>query len=904
MSPDPSPADERTSGRARLAELVAELAEWVVVGSARHPVAVLLAALAIAIGSGLAVAARLRVNADQDAMFSDDLPHRVVEIAFMREFPALYENVVVLVDGDDEARVRDAADALAARMRAERDYFHDVYLPRGDFFEQHALLYMSTDEVDEFADRLARVQPYLAGLSEDGTLRGLAMLLARGARAAREGDVGAGELAAIFARIEDAMRAAAAGEPFRLSWAEVVAGRELDDPSHTARVRRLIIAQPVLDFAQLAAARESLEALHRFAAELGLDGGSGVRVRVTGDVALSYEEMALVEQQAVAAGVASFVLVTALLVVALRSRRLVLAVVASLIVGLVATAGFAAVAIGRLNLISIAFAVLFVGLAVDFSIHFCLRYQELRARDATRIDALAGTARSIGSSLALCAFTTSIGFLAFVPTDFAGVAELGWIAGVGMAIGLACTLTVIPALLALGAEREPTFGIAASTPLPSVPLRHPRAVAVVAALATLGAIGVVPSIEFDPNPLRVRDPNAESVRAFEELLDDARTSPWGIEAVAPDLASAQVLAARLRELDVVASVETIADFIPDEQDEKLAILADASLFLVPPHRDGAGSAAPPDVEAQLEALRRLDDELAQLERSPHRARDVELIASATALREAMREFVEATLTSSRGGELVATLEESLVGSLPDQLETLDRLLGAGRITFDSLPDGVRARMLSSAGRARVAIHPAEDLNDPAALERFVEGVRAIAPGATGSAVAIHEASRTVVRALREALFAAVVMIALLLLAIWRALGDTALVMAPLLLAGLLTSAASALAGIPFNFADIIVLPLLLGIGVDSGIHLVARARDEHTGGDLLGTSTARAIVFSALTTLASFGSLALSTHRGIASLGQLLVLGVAITVVCNLVVLPALIVLRDRARGERTGAWK
>ncbi|MCA9512577.1 MAG: MMPL family transporter [Myxococcales bacterium] len=892
MSRTPPPPDPASSDGG-LGAAVAAAVERVVRAASRHPRVVLATAGLVVVVAGALSASLLRVNADQDAMFSDELPHRVVEIAYMREFPALYENVVVVVDGDDEERVRDGAAALAARMRSEPAYFRNVYLPRGEFFEQNALLYMSTDELEDFADRLARVQPYLAGLAEDGTLRGLAMMLARGARAAREGDIDGADLAPIFERIERAIRATLDGAPYRFSWAEVVAGGALGDVDPTARARRLVIAQPVLDFGRLAAAGEPLEALRRFADELGLDGESGVRVRVTGDVALSYEEMTLVERQAAAAGVASFVLVTALLAVALRSLRLVLAVVASLLVGLVATAGFAAVAVGHLNLISVAFAVLFIGLAADFSLHLCLRYQELAAAGASREDALATTARGVGASIVLCAATTSIGFFAFVPTDFAGVAELGWIAGVGMAIGLACTFTVAPAVIALVPAPRAGPARGAQLALPSLPLRHPRTVAAAAAAATLGALALLPRVEFDENPLRVRDPDAESVRTFEELLDQSRTSPWTMAAIADDVASADALAERLRALPVVASVETVSDFIPDDQDEKLAILADASLFLAPPPT-ATGAAAPPGVEQQLAALRELDGELARLERAGDRVAPPALLARASKLREAMRAFVQRALTADRADELVGALEASLVGSLPAQLETLERLLGAERITYDALPEGLRDRMVSDGGRVRLEIRPREDMNDGAALARFVAAVRTVAPDATGSAVAIHEASHTVVRALREALLAALVMIALLLFAIWRALGDTLLVMTPLVLSGLATSAAAVLAGIPFNFADIIVLPLLLGIGVDSGIHLVARAREEERARDLLETSTARAIVFSALTTIASFGSLALSTHRGIASLGQLLTLGVAISLVFNLVVLPALIVLRRR----------
>jgi hypothetical protein len=274
--------------------------------------------------------------------------------------------------------------------------------------------------------------------------------------------------------------------------------------------------------------------------------------------------------------------------------------------------------------------------------------------------------------------------------------------------------------------------------------------------------------------------------------------------------------------------------------------------------------------------------------------------------ESLVTFLDAVRRSDDAAEVAASLallESSLVATLPEQLRSIERAVAVGPVTLSSLPEALVDRMISESGLVRVQIFPSEDLSDAAELERFVEQVRQVAPRATGSAVAIYSATHEVVQSLQQAFSLAVVAIGLLLFVIWRALGDTLLVMAPLALAGLLTGAGAILVGIPFNFADVIVLPLLLGIGVDSSIHLVHRARSARTAaGNLLETSTANAVVFSAATTVASFGSLAFATHRGMASLGQLLTLGVIMTVLCNLVVLPALLELRERRARRDDGS--
>ena len=609
--------------------------------------------------------------------------------------------------------------------------------------------------------------------------------------------------------------------------------------------------------------------------------------------------MELVDGQARAAGIASFVLVAGLLLLALRSPRLVLAAMATLVVGLVLTAAFAAIAVGHLNLLSVAFAVLFIGLGIDFGVHLCMGYQEALADGRDHPTALRDASARVGSSLVLCAVTTAIGFYAFIPTSFSGVAELGLISGTGMFVSLFCTFTVLPALLSLGlreGEARKAAKRARVSLVPSFPTRHPVAIGAVALALTIASLFLLPEARFERNPLLVRDPSAESVQAFQELLADSRNSPWSLNAVRPDLASAEKLAAELSKLPTVESASTVQSYVPDDQHEKLEIIEDVATFLAPPPAAG-GEPVPPTPDDVMAALRDFERELALLIHEGRTGDGDPVPAGAPRVLASLGRFLarlDAAPPAKRDADL-HTLEDSLLATLSRQLDFLSRAVSVDPVTLDGLPAGLVNRMISASGMVRVEIFPKEDLTDPAALERFVQSVRRVAPKATGSAISIYAAAQVVVRALQQAFTAAVIAICLLLLVIWRAVGDTLMVLAPLALAGLLTSAAAVLLGVPFNFADVIVLPLLLGIGVDTSIHLVHRARTGIPGdGNLLQTSTANAVVFSAATTIASFGSLAFATHRGMASLGQLLTLGVTLTLLCNVVFLPALLELRAR----------
>lgn len=871
------------------------LGRWLA-GVRRHAGPVIVATALISAGALQYTVTHLGIDSDDASMLSDELPFRALRNDFHRQFPPLADPLLIVVDGKTPGRAQDAAEALAARLRQETDTIASVFVPGGGpFFERHGLLYLSAEDLDELSDHLTEVQPYLAELARDGSLRGYVGILGEAVEAAS----GAGDrdvdLVTVLTHLSVAFEAAAAGQPHSLSWTDLILGR----PSTPEDRRRFVMVEPVIDYASYQPAGEAIVAIRSVLHELGFDRSESVRVRVTGYLMLAYEEMELVASQASLAGVASFLLVSLILFVAMRSARLVLSAVTTLLVGLILTAAFAAVAIGHLNLISVAFAVLFIGLSVDFGIHFCIRYRELSENGESHVEALRDTGYVVGSSLVLCSATTAIGFYAFVPTDYKGVGELGLISGTGMIISLICNLTVLPALLSLGTAADAPSRFAPTRPTPAWlrsagrirawPVRYPRAVWAVAMLVAIGAAALLPEVRFDRDPLKLRDPSAESVQVFHELLERGSISPWSTHVLVADLAEADRMSAELTALPTVARAITLSDFVPSDQTEKLEILRDVSFFLQP-IADNGQRIPPPTPDEQLRALAGFRDRLDRLARD---ASEPRLREAAGALHGAVGAFfasLEGADAAARSAA-IATLEESVLGTLAGRLRILFQAIHAERITLDNLPEDLRHRMVARDGRVRIEVFPKQNLSDGDALEAFVTDVQRIAPNAIGNVVVMLESERAVVRSLQQALTTAVLVITLMLLFLWRTVVDTLLVMVPLSLAAILTGAASAVLDIPFNFADVIVIPLLLGMGVDSSIHLVHRYRTAAPeSGNLLQTTTARAVTFSALTTVASFGTLGFSSHPGMASLGQLLTIGIAFTLLCNLIVLPALVV--------------
>lgn len=829
----------------------------------------------------------LGVNADNMRLLDPELPFQKASAAFQEDFSSLDDSLLIVIDAKSGALAQASADRLVARLAGQTDLFADVFEPGSDgFFERHGLLYRTPDELEDFTDQMARYQPILAELSQDPSLGSLTSLLERGFGEQVQPAASPADFKGVLDRIGEATTEVFAEYPVAVSWQDLMLEGSAIDPG----TRRIVIAEPVLDFEALLPAALPMAAIRAAAEDLSLRPERGVEVRITGNPALNLEEMTGLFWDVGVSGIFSFLVVLIAIFIAFRSFRLALAAAATLVVGLVWTAAFAAATVGALNLISIAFAVLFIGLGVDFSIHLGLHLVFGLRRGLSLHDSLLRAGHEVGASLVLCTFTTAIGFYSFVPTDYLGVAELGLISGTGMFVILLQTVLFFPALATLFLGKKALAALGEDSRIrfvvPTALERRPAVVVVAAVLLGVLALFVLPRARFNSDVIEMRDPRTESVQAFKDLLEDPRTSPWYIDAVAEDLDAARLLAARFKELALVEDAITIEAYVPEEQGEKQEILVGVSMLFDLPEPAAPGPA--PSVEAQISVLRRLQT---LLRTSRVVADDSALSASAKRLTSLLDDFLAQVDEEPNPRTALLRFESILLGSFPAQLDRLRLALEPGEVTLTNLPASLRRRMLAAGGRARVQVFPEENLGEGDARERFVDAVRAIAPDATGVAVNLIEFGRATSRSLVQALSLALVLITLLLLLIWRRPLDTFLVLLPLVLAGVLTGAAMVLLDRPFNFANVIVLPLLLGIGVDSGVHLVHRARVGGPGKPLLESVTAQAVFWSAITTIASFGSLAFSAHRGIASLGLLLVIGLALTVLANLLVLPAIVSL-------------
>ena len=827
----------------------------------------------------------LTLDTDPVRLLDPNLHFRKLQQDFYAAFPQLDDLILVVVDQGSAERRRDAVHELATLLEQHPSLFESVYQPQQDeFFDKYGLLYFDVEELWRLDERLAEWSPFLGTLVRDPSLRGFFSILTL----ALEEDPTPEQqkvLAKAFARLSEAVDAQRLGKPPTSSWKQTmledVTGKS--DPS-----RGFLLAKSRLDYSSLEAAEGPLDFLRRHDAEL--ERRFGVRIRLTGPIPIEAEERETVGRGAGLAAGLSLCLVSFVLIAGLRSLRLVGAMLCTLLVGLLWTAFFVVVAIGSLNFISASVPVLFIGLGVDFGIQFGLRYREELHRVGDHEAALRRAVDGVGGALTLAAVAAALSFFSFLPTSYRGFAEMGLIAGVGMFIALFANLTLFPALLTVFPLSRSSMSSPAKitearkNSIAGLIIRYRRVILGILVPVVMVAGVVAPRLQFDFNALHLRDPSTESVSTFQELLADPDTSPYVIQVLADNLPAADALAESLRSVPQVDRVLTLSSFVPGDQEEKLAIIDEMALVLEPVLIPQP-VVEPPGEEEEVRAIKEFRVAL-----GAHETRTWE--GNLDKHLKTLKQAIDELLQDSGGSTLfVHDLRTRLVGDFPKWLERLRGLLAPDEVTLAALPTSLTSHYSARDGRTRVEVFPAENVEENQALRRFVSSVQQKAPGAIGSPVSILEAGETIIDACIQATILAIVVSALLLLVVLRRPGETLFVLLPLVLTLLLTVAACLALGIPLNLANVIALPLVLGLGIAFGIYLILRRREAHSHSivEVLGSSTSQAVLFSALTTMASFGALGFSHHPGMASLGLLLVVVLILAMICALVILPALL---------------
>ncbi len=834
---------------------------------------VLALSLLLSAGGSYYAARHFAINTDINTLISPDLDWRKRDIQFEQAFDR-EKLILAVVEAPTPELAGAAANALADKLKADTKNFEAVQpLGSGEFFARNGLLFLPTEEVARTTAQLEAAAPLIEIMAGDPSIRGLTGALETGLAGVKRGQANLDNAAKPFTYISETVEKVLAKENPTFSWRELVSPKPLTDGDK----RSFIEIKPIIDYQALEPGKNATDAIRKAATDLKFAEDYHARVRLTGPIPIANEEYSTVQDGAIVNGIGTIIIVLVILWMALHSAKIIFAVFVNLFIGLVLTTAVGLWMVGSLNLLSIAFAVLFVGLGVDFGIQFSVRYRSERFKNDDLHEALAEAARRSAVPLSLAAMATAAGFLCFLPTDYKGIAELGKIAGAGMVIAFISSITALPALLALinpPGESEPV-GYAFLAPVDKFLEDHRVPIIVGTLLIAIAGLPLLYFMKFDFNPINLRNPNVESIATFLDLRKDPNTGANAINVLTHSEADARKIEAKLEKLPEVASVRSLDGFVPSDQPAKLKLIEKAAKVVMPVLNPEQVDPAPSDAE-NVESLKSSVD---ALRKTAGEGKGPGAVAS--------RRLADALQKLADGDQALRNkAQDVFIAPLRITLDGMKALLTAQPVTLKNLPPEIVEAWKAKDGLIRVEALPKGDPNDNDNLRRFADAVLAAEPTAIGGPVSILKSGDTIVRAFIHAGITALVVISLLLWLTLRRFSDVLMTMVPLLVAGAVTMEICVLIGLPLNFANIVALPLLLGIGVAFKIYYVVAWREGRT--NLLQSSLTRAIFFSALTTATAFGSLWLSSHPGTASMGKLLAMSFVITLMAVLLFQPAL----------------
>ena len=865
----------------------------------KYPRLILAVALLFSAISVLYTIKNMTFLTGRDDLMPRNAPFQVDYRAYRAEFGD-QEEIVAVLESDDAAKATKAADALYAALNREKRVFRDVFYPGGlPFFRTNGLLFMPLEDIRNLRRTLTMAAPVLTDLAASPTVQTLFTSLT----GQIDGYLQSGDPAALasltFMLITlDKGFKAFDGKTSGLSMDSFLKGGGGDKPSllESAGKQQVITMLPVKEEGSFVASEKPIKAARAVLEKiLKQPEFKGVTGGLTGVPVLEYEEMATSQHDLEIATILSLSLTVILLLFAFRGLLNVIAAMVSLIVGICLSFGFATLAVGHLNILSMVFAIMLIGLGIEYGIQVVLRYQEELNLGAAGITAIeTGLATNI-RSIIMAAATVALAFATFTFTDFKGIAELGTIAAGGVAICVIATFTVLPAmLLLLERFRKPS----PTTHPPSsgqqgafsrVLFGNPRTV--IAATLLLSLICVYPTLtmRFDYNLMNLQAKGLQSVEYAYKLMRSKENSGYFAVVTAHDTTEARSLTESLEKLPSVDHVVSKLSFVPEQQNEKLADLMALRAVMA------AVKPVPYEENLQVMALpavfEKFRDRVEKLKIALEARKAPETKPTAAFL--ATLDGFFKTLEKEKDKNALGMLREfqgSMFAELPDKLRMLKESLGAAPVTERDVPPQLLQRFVGRNGKLLLQVSAKKEIFEREPLQEFVSQVKSIVPHATGEPIMVFE-SLTVLRdAYLKAFIYAFIGIALILLINFKSIRYALLGAVPLGAGLLLMIGGMRVMGVSFNSANIIVLPLILGVGIDSAIYIINRYRQTgETPAQVATRSAGIGVFLNALTILFSFGALMVAHHQGVFSIGAVMSLGMAASVAAFLIFLPALL---------------
>jgi hopanoid biosynthesis associated RND transporter like protein HpnN len=881
----------------------------------RRPLAILLVGIAVAVVSGVYTACRLEFKTSRNDLIGRDSEYWRLYSAYAKEFHS-EEDYVILVEGDKPDRNKATIDALVhgllspqnnprpgddpgAQQFVADDLFYQVNL---EAFQRWFLYYLSMEDLNCLKDfpQLVFVlqhQPNMSGFLHiaNESLMQLGMLGAD----RKKCTLGfLPMMTTVVGQVGDLAVGSSPAE-WHSPWMQAFIGPGDSDKAEeqmkwqgyqTFRHGKmfLLMIHPRVEKGTPEALHEAtVPKLRRIMAEAQSQFPE-TKIGLTGEPVLDYDETIQSQRDATKATILTLILICILFAVGFQEILRPLMAVLTMVIVLAGCMGYATLSVGHLNMITVTFAVMILGLGIDLGIQFIARYEEELKKGLERAEAVRLTIHHTGPSIITAGVTNAAAFFAMGLSGFRGVNELGTIAGGGMLIATVATMTVLPALLLLVHRKQETTQIPAQSMAARVEnalLRRPALTLGACALVTLFALFIGGRVRFDYNVLNLQSVKAESVKTELTLLHADAESTIFASVVCSNLDETRQLQKRLAELPAVGSVHSIAEMIPEDQGSKIKTIHDIRQALGAIHFD----VVPDDVDEILKALGSLRLRANALAREAGEHGDNAslevLIPLTNAVTQAQVKWKMADRTQLQSR--LADYEHHFYADLESQLAIITNQADRA-MTVEDVPGPVRRMFIGKTGKFLVEVFPKEDIWEREPLVRFVHEVQQVAPGVTGTPSGLYEFVDILLRGYIKAALWAFLVITVLIVLDFRNGYAALLTLLPLVVGMIWMVGVMVVGGINFNPANIMVLPLIVGIGVAYGIYVVQRYRESQEA-TFYSKSTGRAVVLSALTTTFAFASLLIGGHRGIRSLGLVMTIGVIACLIAALALLPALL---------------
>lgn len=890
--------------------ILGRLLGWVGGGVCAYPRWFVYPQIALAMGCLVYAAYKLKLDTNRDHLVGSHIRAQQIFLGFEKEFPGEGNDLVVVVESDHLERNRQFIERLAAKVSPETNLFTDLFY-RADLttLGPKALFLASTNDLEQMRRSLRDYRPLLAQFSQATNLDSLFSLVNQQFRYAGSAPSGQAEsltqaipfLQSIVSQaLQDCLRSGPPPPPGIESL--LFGGHAAEQQIYVTRENGRLFLLTVRPRNE-ALTGEAIERLRDVVRATQVE-VPGVAVGVTGGPVLDYDEMRQAEHDTTRASILAFVLCGVLFIMAYRQLGRPLKAAVCLLIGLGYTLGFTTLVIGHLNILTITFAPMLIGLAIDFGVHFISRFEEeMRNRNAPPA-AVDHTLRFTGQGIVTGALTTAAAFLAMALTHFKGIAEMGIISGCGLVLCLVPMLTSLPALLLRGRQnlRDRDIGPAGQTRLhiEFLWLRHPLVVLAVTFLSCIAASLTFHKLRFDYDLLHMQSQSLPSVVYERRLIRSAGASSLYGAVIADSRAQARQFEDRLQHLPAVAEVRSAADFLTPDQEQKRELIGSikqdlAGIRFAPLDR------RPIQAEPLSATLWYLTGYLGLGAKAADQA-DPQIARELRALAATVRHFRVVLLEPRpRVREQLTRFQQGLLASFHHEIQAIQHQDTSGPLRIADLPAVLRDRFIGATGKYLVQVYPRADLWQHANQSEFIEQLRSVVPWArvTGVPFELYQYTTLLKNSYEQAAGYAVVAIVLMVLLHFRSPGAVLLALLPVAVGSIWLLGLMCLAEIPFNPANIMTLPLVLGIGVTNGVQILNRYAEEQQP-SILAKSTGKAVLVSGLTAVVGFGSLMIAQHQGIRSLGIVMSAGIAACMMAALAVLPAL--LRVLKHSERSNA--